>query len=74
MDRFVITAVLYTYVTHKTAKDVWISSADGIYYYCDNLIVPHRRPTGGSLTARQITENNLFAFERSRVEHVRSGL
>lgn len=46
--------------------------ADGIYFACDNVIVPHRRENFGHLTCRQIIENNLFAFDRSRIEHANS--
>jgi len=46
--------------------------ADGIYFACNHLIVPHRRRRGCCLSALQITENNLFSFERARVEHANS--
>ena len=56
----------------KVDVRTWIhfSAADGIYFACNHLIVPHRRRRECCLSALQITENNLFSFERARVEHV----
>ena len=50
--------------------------ADGIYFICDYLIVPHRRARipgsqqYASLNHQQIIENNLHSEERSVIEHV----
>ena len=50
--------------------------ADGIYFICNRVIVPHRRrriPNSqqyASLNHQQIVENNLHSEERSVIEHV----
>lgn len=49
-------------------NEMWLG--DGIYYVCSRLLVPHRKPRNGSLTRRQIIENDLFAEARSAIEQV----
>lgn len=48
--------------------EMWLG--DGVYYVCSRLLVPHRTPNNGSLTRRQIIENDLFGEARSVVEQV----
>ena len=48
-------------------NELWL--AEGIYYICSRMIVPHHsrnRP----LTKREIIENNLHSEARSLIEHV----
>ena len=56
----------------------FVCIADGIYFVCDNLLVPHRRqliqgsrPAAyASLSPRETIENNLFAADRGCIEAV----
>ena len=55
---------------HLISKQMKMWFGDGIYYVCSRLLVPHRKPRNGSLTRRQIIENDLFAEARSAIEQV----
>ena len=48
-------------------NEMWL--ADGIYFVCCRLLIPHRTPRNGSLTRRQIIENDWFGTARSPIEH-----
>ena len=48
-------------------NEMWLT--DGIYFVCCRLLIPHRTPRNGSLTRRQIIENDLFGTARSPIEH-----